>query len=182
MATDYFMPNYNQLLKDEGEFSNNKNDSGGATRWGVTEKVARAHGYTGRMEDLPLETAKVIYKEQYWDINKLDDIAALSPEIASKIFNAGVNCGVTRPIKWLQRALNVLNGRGEFFSDISADGVSGKMTVFALSSFLKKRGTMGVTVLMRLLNDQQGVYYVECAEGNDKNEDFVFGWVANRVA
>jgi len=37
-------------------------------------------------------------------------------------------------------------------------------------------------VLLTALNCSQGARYLELAEGREKNEDFLFGWVLNRVA
>ena len=37
------------ILVMEGNFSNNGKDKGGLTHWGITEAVARAHGYSGSM-------------------------------------------------------------------------------------------------------------------------------------
>ena len=39
-----------------GAYTNDPGDSGGPTRWGITEKVAKANGYTGDMRDLPRAT------------------------------------------------------------------------------------------------------------------------------
>jgi Glycosyl hydrolase 108 len=50
-----------QLIDDvigrEGGYSNHPADRGGATRWGVTEAVARAHGYRGDMRSGNLSAA-----------------------------------------------------------------------------------------------------------------------------
>ena len=57
------------------------------------------------------------------------------------------------------------------------------MTIFALKSFVKDRGITGArAVLMRMLNAQQAVRYMEIAEADQKQEDFMYGWVLNRVA
>ncbi|OUJ77248.1 hypothetical protein BXA17_19190, partial [Acinetobacter baumannii] len=55
-----------ELIKREGGYVNNPADRGGATKFGITEAVARENGYKGNMKDLPLEFAKSIYKKQYW--------------------------------------------------------------------------------------------------------------------
>jgi lysozyme family protein len=182
MADTLFDKEYKHLLGVEGEYSNHKSDRGGATMYGVTEAVARAHGYKGAMKDLPIMTAREIYKEEYWDVLMLDQIGALSPVLAHELFDTGVNCGTGNAGKFLQRALNSLNLRGQLYSDIGVDGRVGKMTVFSLKAFLDKRGKDGVIAINRLLNGQQAVYYMECAEKREANEDFVFGWVMNRVS
>ncbi|EPA3167239.1 glycosyl hydrolase 108 family protein, partial [Yersinia enterocolitica] len=37
---------FEAILGKEGEYVNHPDDKGGPTRWGITQKVARAHGYT----------------------------------------------------------------------------------------------------------------------------------------
>jgi hypothetical protein len=49
---------FHRLLLREGGYSDNAADSGGQTKYGITEEVARAHGYTGAMKDLPLSVAQ----------------------------------------------------------------------------------------------------------------------------
>ena len=51
------MPDINGLIDElterEGGYVNHPADRGGPTRFGVTEAVARAHGYAGAMRSLP---------------------------------------------------------------------------------------------------------------------------------
>jgi len=166
----------------EGGYSNNPNDTGGETMWGVTKRVALANGYYGEMKDMPISVAEGIYKSQYWDINKLDSINAISESIAEEMFDTGVNMGVAVAGKFLQRALNVLNREGKDFKDIAVDGVVGPVTVACLKEFIDFRKDNGIKVIMALLNAQQGVRYIELAEKREANEEFEFGWVLQRVA
>jgi len=62
----------------EGGYVDNPDDKGGPTRWGVTEKVARAHGYTGHMRDLPRATAVAIFEADYWFGPRFDLAATLA--------------------------------------------------------------------------------------------------------
>ena len=39
----------------------------------------------------------------------------------------------------------------------------------------------GEQVLLRALNCSQGARYLELAEGREANEDFLYGWVKERV-
>jgi lysozyme family protein len=165
----------------EGGFVDDPDDSGGATNWGVTERVARKFGYTGDMRDLPQSTATQIAKKEYWDVMKLDDIAALSEPIALELFDTGFNAGTGRAGKFIQRALNVMNRKGQDYDDIVVDGAVGGKTVTALTAFLNKRGKDGETVMLRALNALQGEFYVELAERREKDETFVFGWFLHRV-
>jgi len=167
--------------KAEGGYVDDPNDSGGATNWGVTERVARAHGYTGDMRDLPKEKATEIAKKAYWDVMYLDQIAELSEDIALEIFDTGFNAGTSRAGKFLQRAVNVFNRRGVDYDDIVVDGAVGPNTAKALKAFLDKRGDDGEVVIMRALNALQGEFYIALAERREKDETFVYGWFSHRV-
>ncbi|WP_303740874.1 glycosyl hydrolase 108 family protein, partial [Yersinia enterocolitica] len=72
---------FEAILGKEGGYVNHPDDKGGPTRWGITEKVARAHGYTGDMRNLPRETALAILEADYWTGPRFDQIAGLSSDI-----------------------------------------------------------------------------------------------------
>jgi lysozyme family protein len=95
---------FDLLITHEGGFSNHPNDPGGATMYGVTEKVARSNGYTGEMKDLTLDFAKQVYRKTYWDACRCD----LMPDVIRyPLFDAAVNSGPVQAIKWLQSAVGV---------------------------------------------------------------------------
>lgn len=165
----------------EGDYVNDPRDSGGATRYGITEAKARAWGYEGPMSALPLDLAKAIYRRDYWDIIHLDDVAALAPDVALEMFDTAVNCGPSVPVKFLQRALNIFNNQGTHYPDIEVDGLIGRNTLNALRAFIARRGKLGAQVLVEALNSQQGAFYTDLAERRPKDEAFTFGWFANRV-
>jgi lysozyme family protein len=91
-------------------------DPGGATKYGITEAVARAWGYKGDMRDLPLETAKAIAKAWYWDKYQCDQF---DPRIAYQVFDTAYNGGF--PVKWLQECVGAV-----------PDGVIGAKTIAAV--------------------------------------------------
>jgi len=165
----------------EGGYSNHAADRGGETKYGITARVARANGYGGPLRDLPLETARAIYKTQYWDTLNLDAVSELSEMIAGEMFDTSVNMGVGVAARFLQRALNVSNRDGKDFPDMDVDGVIGPVTVAALDEYLERRGAQGELVLIRLLDGLQAVRYIEIAERDPSQEAFIFGWILNRV-
>lgn len=165
----------------EGAYSDHPADSGGKTNYGITEAKARAWGYFGDMRSLPLSLAVQIYRKDYWDIIHLDSVAELSEPIALEMFDTGVNCGVSVPVKFLQRALNAFNRQATDYPDIAVDGLIGQNTLSALRLFLAHRGTLGGKVLVECLNSQQGMYYLTLAERRPKDETFMYGWFVNRV-
>lgn len=170
------------ILQREGGFVDHPNDKGGPTNWGITEQVARSFGYFGDMRQLPRETAFNIYLERYWAQPKFDKVNDLSQSIAEEMLDTGVNMGTGTAAKFLQRALNVLNVQEQHYPDIEVDGSIGRMTLFALSSFLNRRGREGEAVLLKMLNSQQSVRYMEIAERDKRQETFQFGWQRHRVS
>lgn len=163
----------------EGDFSNNAADKGGATRFGITERVARANGYEGDMRALPFATAKQIGKTQYWDVLNLDAINALSPGIAAEMFDTAYNGG--EPGQWLQRCLNVFNRGAALYPDMKVDGRIGPMTVKALKDYLGNRGKEGEIVMLAALNALQGARFIGIGEANPSQEAFEYGWFLNRI-
>ncbi|ENX37679.1 hypothetical protein F888_03022 [Acinetobacter courvalinii] len=71
-----------ELIKREGGYVNNPADRVGATKYGITEAVARANGFKGNNRDLPLDFAKAIYKKQYWTAPRFDQVNAISWAVA----------------------------------------------------------------------------------------------------
>lgn len=166
----------------EGGYSNNPKDAGGPTKYGIIEKTARAYGFQGDMRNLDLATAKAIYKVGFWDPLRLDEIGQISAAVALELFDTNVNIKAGETAGFLQRALNCFNQEGKLYNDIDQDGKIGKATVETFRSYMAKRGKLGETVMLRSLNSQQGTYYLQRCEDREANEEFVFGWHANRVA
>lgn len=112
---------FHKLLGHEGGYVNHPNDPGGATNWGITERVARQHGYTGDMRNLPVATAKEIYRKDYWQPVRADELPAA---VRYAVFDGAVNSGVRQSARWLQRAVGVTD-----------DGAIGPMTLAAVGRF-----------------------------------------------
>lgn len=176
----------NGVIDRESGYVHDPADRGGETNFGITVSVARSHGYTGPMVDLPRETAFEIYADRYWNALRLDDVAAISPEIAAELADTGVNMGVGVAGRFLQQALNAFNDGGRLWNDLGVDGVVGKATVACLEVYAERRSTQGhkvmVDVMLSALNALQGARYLDIAARDVSQERFVFGWFANRVA
>ncbi|MDE8343752.1 MAG: glycosyl hydrolase 108 family protein [Acidocella sp.] len=117
--TPSFLSAFQKLLGNEGGYVDNPADPGGATMWGITQRVARAHGYTGAMQDLPQSTAMDIAYAEYWKPHQLD---ALDPLVAFQVFDAVYNGGPAG--RWLQQAADIVN----------TDGIIGPATIEAVNS------------------------------------------------
>ncbi|WP_034912989.1 glycosyl hydrolase 108 family protein [Erwinia sp. 9145] len=167
---------FDGILGKEGGYVNNPNDKGGPTNWGITQAVARAHGYTGDMRNLTREKALIILEADYWYGPRFDQVAALSESIATELTDTGVNMGPAMAAKFLQRSLNVFNNQGKLYPDITADGQIGPRTIAALNAFLSGRKQAGETVMLKALNSLQGARYIELSETRAANEEFTYGW------
>ena len=169
------------LIEREGGYVNHPNDRGGPTKWGITEAVARAHGYAGSMRELPRDEAAAIYKRLYWLRPRFDQVAKRSEALAGELFDTGVNMGPAVAATFLQRALSALNRERQDYPDLVPDGRIGAATLGALDSFLRIRGKGGEAVLMRSIDALQGERYIRLAERRPANEAFLYGWLANRL-
>lgn len=171
-----------EIIGVEGGYVDNPKDPGGATRWGVTQRVARAHGYTGDMRNLPRDTAFNILMSSYYIDPRFDQIEAVVSGLGAKLADCGVNMGPSVPAKFLQRLLNALNREQKDYPDLIADGMIGSITINALRRLVAKRGVDGArTVLMRGVNCLQGAEYLRQTEANEKKEEFFYGWLFNRI-
>jgi lysozyme family protein len=169
------------LIEREGGYVRHPADRGGPTRFGITEAVARTHGYAGAMAQLPRDEAAAIYKRLYWLRPRLDEVARRSARLAAELFDTGANMGPAVAVTFLQRALTALNRDGQDYPDLVPDGRVGERTLAALDAFLKVRGKSGETVILRAIEALQGERYLRLAERRPANEAFHYGWLANRI-
>lgn len=114
---------FERLMKHEGGYVNHPSDPGGETMWGVTKRVARAHGYTGAMRNLPKTEAHRITELSYYRAIKADKLDRL---IAWQLTDAAYNHGNRQAVKFLQRAVGA-----------SADGLIGPATLAAVAKMDK---------------------------------------------
>lgn len=168
-------------VRKEGGYVNHPSDRGGATMWGVTEQVARSYGYHGPMQSLKIEQAMDIYKERYFIQPGFLGVATLMADLAQELFDCGVNMGPKVACEFLQRLLNVCNQRANRYPDIAVDGRIGPMTLHSLATLKNYRGKGTEAVLIKGVKALRGAKYIGIAEANKSQEDFVWGWLANRV-
>jgi lysozyme family protein len=177
-----FDKSFEHVVGLEGGFVDDPKDSGGATKYGITESAARAHGYTGRMRDLPLSVAKDIYRKSYWDKMMLDSLEGAGLiRVSDKMFDAGVNVGTGQVVKWLQQALNILNASDPMYGLIVEDGAMGNKTLQAARVFIHNRKEKADSALRKSINGMQVAFYFDLAEKRPKDKRFIFGWIDNRT-
>jgi lysozyme family protein len=110
-----------RLLAHEGGYTNHPDDPGGPTNFGITiadyRKYVKRDANAADVRAMKLDEAKAIYRAKYWDAVRGDD---LPPGVDYAVFDYGVNSGVGRAAKVLQRIL-----------DVAADGRIGPVTLAA---------------------------------------------------
>ena len=104
------------VLHHEGGYVNDPKDPGGETNFGIAK---RSHPDVD-IKNLTKDEAKEIYKEHYWDGNKVE---SLPKELRHIYFDMCVNQGKSRGVKILQRAANA-KGAG-----LKVDGGLGPKTI-----------------------------------------------------
>lgn len=158
-ANDLFETALQFTLKWEGGFVDDPADPGGETNYGITEKVARQHGYKGSMRALPIEVAEDIYRMDYWDAVKLDDVAEDRPLFAIAIFDAAVNLGPLQARKLAQKSAGT-----------TADGIWGPLTRKAFRD-------RSDTVLVEMMCFYRRQYYKDLAGRKPAMQKFLKGWL-----
>lgn len=134
------------------------------------------------MVNMPVEFAQDLYCYEYYYRPNFNIVAERSELIAKELFDTGVNTGYILPSKFFQRLMNVFNNKGSYYEDIVVDGIIGRNTMSAYDKLCQKRGNASVeNLIYNCLNALQCVNYIELAEKRMKDEEFVFGWIINRV-
>ncbi len=169
------------VIMREGGFVDHPDDRGGPTCWGITEAVARAEGYDGAMQALPQTLARRIYRARYWLKPRFDAVAAILPQVATELFDTGVNMGPSVAVGFLQRSLNALNRQGRDWPDVALSRQIDAPTLAALRALAARRGAAGERALLKALDALQGARYIEIAEARAAQESFVFGWLDKRL-
>lgn len=116
-----FDEEFDKVILAEGGYVNDPDDAGGETYlgiscknnpkwvgWEVIDDIKKKYGtknITSRLKkDVALtNSAKLFYKQNYWDVLELDDIP--SQGIAHQLFDTCVNCGKTTAIRIAQQVL-----------------------------------------------------------------------------
>ena len=161
---DRFEKIFDYLLKVEGGYSNDKNDKGGKTKYGITEEDARDFGYKGDMQDLTKDFAKNIYLKKYYLGNKLDKV--VNDKVALSVCDFIVNGGAWGAKK-AQAALNELG------FDLRVDGILGEKSLAALNEVDENK-------FLEKYHDLQRRYYRVLAANKPSQKKFLTGWL-NRV-
>jgi len=144
------------ILHHEGGYVNHPKDPGGETNLGVTKRVYEEWGGTKDMKDLTVEDVAPIYKKNYWDRVKGDELPS---GLDLCIFDFAVNAGPGRAAKMIQKMIGV-----------TVDGGIGPNTLRALGLYEEEMG--GVAEVIIEYQKQRQAYY----ESLSTFDTFGRGW------
>lgn len=98
--------NGGSLTEKSDGISNDKDDRGGFTRYGITQGTA---GGIDKVKSLTRESAKAIYRDRFWNSIKCEE---MPPQLALILFDSGCGSGPNTAARWLQEVLGVeVDGR-----------------------------------------------------------------------
>jgi lysozyme family protein len=173
------------LLNNEGDFSNDPNDPGGATKFGVSLRFLKTIGEFGDFDDdgnidvddiklLTIGRTSFIYQKYWWNNFRYGLIN--DDDIASKILDWSINIGHVRTHKLVQRAINLMpvHREGETKEYLKVDGIMGNKTIAAINSKPPKD-------LMMVLRGVLSCYYIGLAEKYPHFEKYIVGWLNKKV-
>ncbi len=158
-----FKPAFEHTVGIEGGYVNDPVDPGGETKYGICRR-----SYPNiDIAALTLAAAEEIYKRDYWDQLRLDEID--DQAIAAELFDSAVNCGVRSAGLWLQQSLNLVGGHNG--NGLMADGIIGSKSLTAVNSCRYMRA------LLKCLNGLQFQRYFGIVQKDISQRRFFRGWL-----
>lgn len=145
-----------KTLAHEGgaKFTDDPNDGGGATKYGISK---RAYPHLD-IRNLSEFQAREIYKRDYWDRVRGDDIT--SQLIAENVFDTCVNMGVRTGSRLAQIALGI----------VPADGIIGSESLARINSTDEKAFLAAYTIA-------KVARYTHICNRDRTQQRFLLGWI-----
>lgn len=149
------------VLVFEGLYSDVKNDYGGRTMKGITQKeydsFRMRQGLSSQsVKDIQDEEVRYIYYHDYWLASSCQ---VMPQKLAYCVFDTSVNSGLSRSIKILQKSV-----------EVKIDGVLGDET-------LKKMNTMDSELIYKIFLDNREQRYRDIVAADSTQEKFLSGWL-----
>ena len=151
------MADFNEVidktLVNEGGYVNDPSDRGGETKYGISKRSYPSVD----IKNLTTDEAKAIYKRDYWDKVKGDEIA--SQKVAFELFDTAVNMGVRTSSKLMQGCVGS-----------HPDGIIGNKTLEAINSVDEE-------LLLLRFKLAKIARYAYITKKRPANKKFLLGWI-----
>jgi lysozyme family protein len=129
-VTERYKSFFDELLKNEGGYSDDPDDTGGKTIYGISKNNFPAaykvisEIYFGGNKSQAKNYAMEFYHKNFYNplYDNIQDV-----QVAFRVFDFGVNAGVKRAVKILQKTVN------QFGFRLAEDGIFGKGTLVAVN-------------------------------------------------
>lgn len=149
---------FENLIKEEGGYVNNKSDPGGETKYGISKR-----SYPNiDIKSLTLDDAKKIYHTDFWQKIRGDDLP--SDHVACEALEQSVNMGIKTAVSFMQIS-GVASG-----CSIDVDGRMGDKTLECLN-------TMDGSSLLMSIKALAILFYKRLARERPPMQKFLKGWI-----
>ena len=150
------------ILRREGGFVDHAADRGGPTKYGITKDTLslwrKRVATVDEVRNLSEDEARSIYRKNYITAPRFDRINY--PPLQALVVDCGVNHGVIRAVKWLQKLVAV-----------QRDGVMGPVTLAAINQ------AHGEHLYARLLAERCR-FFGQIITRDPSQAVFAAGWMA----
>ena len=162
--------------KWEGGYSNDPDDPGGTTNYGVSLRWLKSLGLDQGDIDLDgdidaddiralgAEQAAALFKDKFWDALRLGDF---QQDLATIYYDAAVNTGPAQATRFMQRGYNASFPT----TRLAVDGVLGPLTRDALLYVGNNKS------MLRACIDERDKFYRSLATSKPSMNKFLRGWL-----
>ena len=168
-AIDNWQTALDWIFLAEGGDSDDVDDPGGTTRYGISLRYLKSKGSVGDIDGdgdvdahdiraLTREKVAEFYKQDFWQKCYCHKLPA---PLAVIIFDQAVNTGVRTTARMLQSQLNV-----------KVDGIIGPITAKAASDAFQRHSQWFITSYL----GKRAQYYTDITRANSSLSKFLHGW------
>jgi len=177
-----------KTLKFEGGYSNDPDDPGAETVFGISRKyhpdwegwniIDRifnkeliTFSFLKENEDLFQSVAK-FYFENFYQKIKINEIEKIFPELACHVFDFAVNAGTRTSAKALQKAIN--DTLKELQNSIVVDGIIGNQTLSSIELIINNN--LNQKLICNFIK-HRSLHYAHISQNNTRLIKFLKGWI-----
>ena len=177
------------ILMNEGVYSNDSDDRGKETVYGITRYWVPDHPIWDEVDRIKLTSKNLTsdlknsptiqrqvrnWYRNIWNTYGLDQYPI---QFSTTVFDIMVNCGQFAAINMVQKAANSLNYNHRFGSDLIVDGIWGKHLSKTLAQIMEYGLSDKLTML---LTAQKTTHYMGLANNKPSQRKFIVGWLSRR--